>query len=99
LMNLRVESARGEVSELQNEIRQKNEGLVLEGLKNSTLESRLRGVECENRDRVEELESQVGGLEHELSFLTANLAETQDLVQNLYVDAGNTKKLLDSAEG
>jgi hypothetical protein len=99
LMNLRVESAQGEISELQNEIREKNAVLVSEGLKNSTLESRIFQVESENRDRVEELESQVEELEHELSFLTANLAETQDLVQNLYVDAENTKKLLDSAEG
>jgi chromosome segregation ATPase len=98
-MNLRVESAQSEISDLQIEIRQKNALLVSEGLKGSTMESRLRQVESENRDRMEELESQVGELEHELSFLTANLAETQDLVQNLYVDAENTKKLLDSAEG
>jgi chromosome segregation ATPase len=98
-MNLRVESAQSEISDLEIEIRQKNALLVSEGLKGSTMESRLRQVESENRDRMEKLESQVGELEHELSFLTANLAETQDLVQNLYVDAENKKKLLDSAEG
>lgn len=98
-MNLRVESAQSEISELEIEIRQKNALLVSEGLRGSTLESRLRQVKNENRDRLEELESQIGELEHEHSFLTANLAETQDLVQNLYVDAENTKKLLDSAEG